>query len=279
MLATTPLDALYVCLPPFAHSGQTERAAERGIHLFLEKPIAADVAQAEAMVGAIERAGVISQVGYHLRFRRAIVRLKELIDGGQAGRPTLFEGRFWCNFGGPSWWADISKSGGQAFEQLIHLYDLALYLLGSPDQASGYLANLLHSADPAYTIEDTSAGLVRFRNGSLATITGSNCAVPNAFFSDFRAVFERATLDYRSTGDWRTHDQATLYRHNGSNVEREEVTEDGDVYADETAAFLATIRGDRPPIAPAREGLNGIRLVSAVLESAQQDGLPIKLEG
>ena len=75
MLATSQLDALYICLPPYAHSGQEEKAAERGIHLFLEKPIAYNITQAESIVAAIEKAGVVSQVGYHMRFRKAVTAM------------------------------------------------------------------------------------------------------------------------------------------------------------------------------------------------------------
>lgn len=69
-------DALYVCLPPFAHSGQVELAAERGIHLFLEKPIALTEERGSSMVRAIEKAGVVSQAGFQFRFRRSVERLR-----------------------------------------------------------------------------------------------------------------------------------------------------------------------------------------------------------
>lgn len=275
MLAQSKLDALYVCLPPHVHSGQEQKAATRGIHLFLEKPIAYNLAQAESIVTAIEKAGVVSHVGYHMRFRKAVTALKKM----QAGKPTLFEGRFWCNFGGPSWWADVSKSHGQVFEQVIHLYDMALYLFGKVDSAAGFTANLCHTADPAYTIEDTSVGMLRFANGALGTITGSNCAIPERFIGAFRAVFENVTLDYRSTGDWRVKDESTLFVHDGKTITgQQDFVEDNDVYLDETRAFLDAIQGgDGPQIAPARDGLEGIRLASAVLESASKNGSPIQL--
>lgn len=80
MLAKTRLDGLYVCIPPHAHNGQVEKAAGRGIHLFLEKPIASDTAGAERQAEAIERAGVVSMVGYHNRFRKSVEIYKGLID-------------------------------------------------------------------------------------------------------------------------------------------------------------------------------------------------------
>lgn len=267
MLDNEQLDALYVCLAPDAHTGQVERAAARGIHLFLEKPIALGVDRAQSMVDAIEAAGVVSQVGYHLRFRKTAQRLDELIGAGLAGRPTLFEGRFWCNMAGSDWWRSSLRSGGQTYEQAIHIYDLALHFMGLPERVWGQLDRLCHQqAD--YAIEDTSLGMIRFADGAMASISASNCAVPDRYIGDWRAVFERVTVEYRSTGDGSVPPEATL-RFDG---QTEHIVEDGDVFAAETAAFVAAVRAGRPSPVPARDGLRGIQLVTAVLSSANRGG-------
>ncbi|MBC8143557.1 MAG: Gfo/Idh/MocA family oxidoreductase [Armatimonadetes bacterium] len=273
------LDALFVCLPPDAPVPFCVRAAEAGVALFLEKPIALDVAGAEAVTSAVESAGVLSQVGYHMRFRQGVRQLKALIDSGDAGRATLFTGRFYTNFAGPVWWANESRSGGQIHEQVIHIYDLALHLFGDAAMATGLVRNLVHP-DPAYSIEDTSLGMVGFKSGAMASVAGSNAAVPGLFTPDFRVVCERATLEYRATGDWRDKDVATLYTHGGvgaTGYEKTEVSETEDPYLLQAARFLAVLRGTATEFAPAREGLNGIRLVAAVKESARLGGVPVPL--
>lgn len=278
LLAEAKLDALYVCLPPFAHAGQVEAAAARGIHLFLEKPIALTVPAAEKMVAAIEKAGVVSQVGYHFRFRRCVERLRQLIATGQAGTPTLFEGRYWCRIPGKGWWPDVTKSGGQVVEQVIHIYDLAMHLFGPVESVTGYAANLAHAGAAGYSIEDTSAGIVRFKNGAVASITGSNCAVPVHFMGDWRAVCDRAMIEYRTTGQfWVKPDESTVFTHDGKKVEREEFTEDADVSGAETDDFLNAIRRSGKTRSPARDGLNSLKLVAAVLQSARQNGAMVKL--
>lgn len=278
MLAQTRLDALYVCIPPHAHCGQVEKAAERGIHLFLEKPIAFDVAGAERQVEAIRRAGVVSQVGYHNRFRESVQMLKNLAEVGQIGAPTLFQGRYWCNMLGADWWRSRDGSRGQVFEQVIHLYDLALHLFGEPESVCAFAGNLVHRHLPDYTIEDTSAATIRFQNGALASIIGSNTAMPGHYLGDFRAVYEKAVLDYRSTGqEWVTPPQATLYDYRAEPLTTREIIETRDPYLAETEAFLAAIRGQAAPLVPVEEGARGVRLVSAVLESAQKDGQPVRL--
>src|SRR5438093_88138 len=82
MFAQVPLDVVYICLPPFAHSDEVERAAERGIHIFIEKPIALDMKTAARMVEATDRAGVKTQVGFMMRFGEAIEQVKALVDSG-----------------------------------------------------------------------------------------------------------------------------------------------------------------------------------------------------
>ena len=279
MLAECPLDALYVCLPPFAHSGQEEKAAAKGIHLFLEKPIALTVARAEAIVNAIEQSGVVSQVGYHLRFCRGVEQLRRKLGDGSAGRATLFEGRYWCNILPPKgWWQRADKSGGQVVEQVIHIYDMAMHLLGEPASATAAAENLCHRQVAGYTIEDTSVGLIRFRNGALASITGSNCALPMHFMGSLRVVCERAVLDYRTTGQsWVTPDESTLFTHDGEKVTAETFKEDADLYGAETDDFLRAIRTGGKTRSPARDGLNSLRLTHAVLESARRGGEQVSL--
>ena len=262
MLAAEKLDALYVALPPFAHAGEVEAAAAKGLHVFLEKPLAISSARAQTMVTAIERAGVVSQVGFHLRFLKSVTALKKAIDEGAAGRPTLFSGRYWTRMDGSDWWRDRGRSGGQALEQIIHMYDLAMFLFGPLAEAQGVAANLTHLNRADYTIEDTSLGVARFRNGALAVVTGSNCAVDMHFFGDFRVVCEHLTLDHVCAGQtWVAPDRATFYRSNG---QVETLVEDGDPYGAETDDFLAAIRGKRPALTPVRQGLEAMRVAEKV---------------
>jgi predicted dehydrogenase len=273
MLAKTKLDALYVCIPPHAHRGQVEKAAGRGIHLFLEKPIAWDTAGAERQAEAIERAGVVSLVGYHHRFRKSVEVFKALIDSGAGGRASIFQGRYWCNMLGSGWWRSSLKSRGQVFEQVIHLYDMACYLMGEPESVCAFSDNLVHRHIEDYSIEDTSASIIRFKNDALASIVGSNTAIPGRYLADFRVVYENAVLDYRSEGqDGAIPPQAVVYEYPGESMTTCEITETRDPHLEETREFLAAVRRQAVSRTPVRDGVLGIRLVSAVLESAKNNG-------
>ena len=267
MLDAEEFDVLYFCLPPFAHNGEVIRAAEKGINVFLEKPIALTSEAAEVIVDAIEKSGVISQVGYQMRFKQSIQKLYAMIADGTAGKPTIFQGRFWCNMGeGPSWWAKKNKSGGQMLEQIIHIYNLVLSLFGDVKSACGAMSNITYKDNPNYEIEDTSAGLITFENGAIATITGSNAFVPMHFFGDFQIGFENVSLEYKSTGQhWVTPDTATLY-YGEDKVET--IIEDDDIHYLEDLDFINAVKNGTEAQIPAREGLKDIKVIEQIMKRA-----------
>jgi predicted dehydrogenase len=269
MLKAADLDVLYVCLPPGAHSGQVEKAARRGIHVFMEKPIAIEPRRAASIVRAIEKAGVVSQVGYMSRFGTAVKKLKKMIDDGAAGRPTLFQARYFCNALHSPWWRHIEQSGGQVLEQVIHTYDAALHLFGDVKSVCGMAENLCHTNVDGYNVEDTSAALLRFANGALGSIVGSNCAVPMEWTSEWRVVCENVTVLFKSPNE------AEFIHTKGSKAKRVEEAKGADIYLEETKNFLAAVRGTQKTMSPAREGLRGVKLTSAVLRSAAQGGKPV----
>lgn len=272
MLNAADLDALYVCIPPGAHGGQVEAAAGAGLHLFLEKPIAIDARRGASMVRAVEKSGVVAAVGYMSRFGHAVEKLKGMIDDGSAGRPTLFAGRFWCNALHGPWWRDKKMCGGQVLEQAIHTYDMALHLLGEPEVVTGFAANLCHTDVENYTVEDTSTSVIRFKSGAMASIQGSNCAVPMEWRNDWQIVCENVCANFKSPNE------AEFIYTSGPKVRRRTVAREKDVMLAEDKNFLAAIAGRSAPRATIQDGLLGVKLTSAVLKSAANDGRAVRFK-
>lgn len=259
MLASEKLDGVVVTLPPYAHSGQVELAAANGLHLLIEKPIALTVERAESQVAACQKAGIVTQVGYHLRFSPIIARLRELIASGEAGRPTLFNAQYFCNNLHGPWWRDVRKSGGQVFEQCIHLYDMALHLFGPVNKAVGELANLTHTHLPDYTVEDTSASLLTFKNGAIGSIVASNCAIPWSWDNTFTAIFANLTVKFFSA----SKAELTFTKNGEPKSELIETTENP--YALLAKDWVDAIRENRKTIAPIEDGLASLKLVAKVV--------------
>jgi predicted dehydrogenase len=272
MLRKSELDTLVVGIPPGAHNGQVEAAAAKGIHLFMEKPIAIDLARGSSMVKAVEKSGVVAHVGYHMRFGVAVERLKRMIESGEAGRPTLLDCRYACNSLHSPWWRDVTMCGGQVVEQAIHLYDLALHLLGKPTAVTGFAANLVHGDVPGYTVEDTSTAAIRFETGALASITATNCAVPGQWVASTTVVCERLTAHLTD------QNHATFVYTSEDPVRSTRIASNRDVYAREINAFIGAIRGKAVQCATIQEGLLGLQMVRGVVSSSEAGGKPIPLQ-
>lgn len=262
MIAASGIDALYICIPPFAHNGQFEAAAAKGIHIFIEKPIALDTRRGESMAHAAKAAGIKTHVGYHMRYGGAVQKLKAMIADSTAGLPTLFDAKYECNSLHAPWWRDVEKSGGQLFEQIIHLYDMAMYLLGTPARVTGYTANLCHRDVPGYTAEDTSVSAAGFTSGAVASISASNCAVPSRWRYEFNVVCKNVSVFFKN------ENEADFVYTAGGKADTETFRADQNAYFEETKAFIRAINGEQAPLASIDEGLASLRYVELVVKSA-----------
>lgn len=167
MFARERLDAVYVCLPPDAHVDQELLAAERGIHLFVEKPLALDLAKAEAIDRAIRASGVVSAVGYHWRHFSQTRILRERLAEERVG---MLLGSFLNLLPGGAWWRVKARSGGQIVEQAVHLFDTARFLLGEVEQVWASYALRGNGDEPGFDQEDVYTVNLRFASGVVGTV-------------------------------------------------------------------------------------------------------------
>jgi predicted dehydrogenase len=92
VLADGSVDAVALATPVPTHAALARRVLEAGKHCFVEKPLARSAADAEGVVAAAERAGRTLMVGHLLEFHPGVIKLKELIDGGELGRVLYIYG-------------------------------------------------------------------------------------------------------------------------------------------------------------------------------------------
>ncbi len=168
-LLAAEVDAVYVCVPPFAHGPAEVRLAEAGVALFVEKPLAADRPTAEWVDERITACGVLTRVGHHWRCAEPIQRARELLTGR---RIRLVSG-WWLDKVPPvPWWADRSRSGGPLVEQAVHVLDLARVLVGEVTEVHAAAAGHLPGGSEAAT-----AALMCFTGGAVGTLT-TTCVLP-----------------------------------------------------------------------------------------------------
>ena len=168
-------------------------AAKAGKMVMCEKPLGRNAAEAQAMVDAVESAGVANSVWYNYRRVPAVVMLKQLLDEGRFGRIFHYRAKFLQDWtisedlpqGGEGLWRlDVKVAGsGVTGALLAHCIDTAMWLNGGITEVSAMTEtfvkqrkhNLTGKVEPV-GIDDASAFLCRFKNGSLATFESTRYA-------------------------------------------------------------------------------------------------------
>jgi predicted dehydrogenase len=172
LLADAEVDAVYVATPPHLHREQTVRAAAAGKHVLVEKPMALDAAECDAMIAACRAAGVRLHVAYYRRFWPKFRAVKGLLDAGQVGEvvgarlqmcaPPVRVG----SAAAVPWRLRPEISGGGLFVDVgSHRIDLLRFLLGDVAAVAGHAAN--HGR--VSNAEDNVVFALRFVSGALAT--------------------------------------------------------------------------------------------------------------
>jgi myo-inositol 2-dehydrogenase/D-chiro-inositol 1-dehydrogenase len=166
LLDTEELDAVWLCVPPFAHGPLEAAAVARGLPFFVEKPLALDLSTAEAVAAEVARTGLRTAVGYHWRHLGVVRRAAETVPAREA---QLVTGSWLDRTPAAPWWVQRSGSGGQVLEQTTHVFDLARLLAGEVD--------LVEAAErPAGVDGDVgtaAVALLRFASGAVGSISST----------------------------------------------------------------------------------------------------------
>ena len=187
LLADDAIDAVLVSTHHDTHVTFGVAAAQAGKHILMEKPMSMTVPQCDAVVAAVEKAGVRLMTGFKLRFAPLTQEAKRL-----APEPFLLVGQMMCNRWPDTLWAvDPVKGGGNILSQGCHTFDLICYLAGSePVEVFAVGGNYTHE-DKTYP--DNMAGLIRFANGAAASVVQGDAADSTAVSKFFFEVFNNGT--------------------------------------------------------------------------------------
>ena len=166
-------DAVWICTPTSSHRALVERAAEAGLAVYCEKPLATSIDDVLAMAGCVETAGVPHQVGLVLRAAEPFATLQRLAtDGATVGRPMAVvfrDDQYFPNQGqyGSEWRADVTVAGGGALiEHSIHDLDVLAWVLGPVRTVTCRTANFAgHDG-----IEDVAAVTAEHASGATSSL-------------------------------------------------------------------------------------------------------------
>jgi len=182
MLERASLDAVVIASPSGMHAEQGVRAAEAGVHVITEKPIATTMGGAESLVAACASKGVQLAVVHQYRFFAPLVMLKHVIDSGALGKVIYLNvSLYWRR--SPTYYAENGgwrgtwkwDGGGALMNQGIHAVDLARWLVGPIETVTALTTNVLHSIEG----EDTACVALAFARGGLGMLQVTTCAAEN----------------------------------------------------------------------------------------------------
>jgi predicted dehydrogenase len=182
MFRDAGVEAITVCTPHPLHVEAVEAAASVGVHVLVEKPMAASVADCDRMLAAARavKLAVISQ----RRWYEPVLRMKAAIDAGKIGRPVLgtvvmLSWRDEAYYRSDSWRGKWSTEGGGVLvNQAPHQLDILQWLMGEIEEVRSFWGNLNH---PYIEVEDTAVAAIRFRGGGLGSIVASVSQKPGIY--------------------------------------------------------------------------------------------------
>ena len=278
MLAAEDLDAVSICAPTAVHHPATLAAAAAGVHVLCEKPIALDLAQADEMIAACRRAGVVLMVNHQLRSHAAGDLARRMLAAGDLGTLTHVRLRQAHDWAGarevrPSFATRALAGGGTLLDNGCHLMDLARYLGGNVAEVFARVAHRKFDVE----VEDTGHVSLAFDSGLIGTIEVAWTATG----------WEEGWWLYGSEGSFeftnRTGVPVVRHAHRsspGTTWGDTDVSEHrfagASAHARHVLAFLAAVRGEREVACSGEDGREAVRLVLASYASAES-GRPVSV--
>ena len=183
-----------ICLPTTLHYDWTLAALAAGKHVFLEKPIALDLRQADRMVAEAHKRCLRLMVAHVLRYFPEFRLIKTLMEGGEHGRVLAADFKRVISM--PAWWdpKDLARTGGPAIDLHIHDADFVQFLFGMPAAVTS--AGVIRKGGVVEHI-DTH---YHFEDGPQVTASGGWLSQQGCPFEHgYDVFFEKAALKYNSS--------------------------------------------------------------------------------
>jgi len=272
------VDALIVSTPNYLHAPETIAALEAGVHVMVEKPMAMNAAEAEAMMAASRESGALLMVAHCWRFDPEVLWLKEQYERGRLGRIIRTKGYgVHVNWGPGGWFTQKKFAGGGALADMgIHALDTARFLLSDPQPVSVYARMGTHYTD--FDVDDTGVIIVNWDNDAVSYLE-------SGWWQPHMDGPEAATQLYGTAGFGQIFPTWLLLRRPGQGeIEKVDpgfppVREPHcpqSMYDTQMAYFLDCVRLGRVPNPGGAEGLLNMRVVDAAYQSAES-GEVVKL--
>ena len=208
LLERDDLDAVYLSLPVFVHGQPELDVIARGLPFFVEKPVAITMEIAREIEAAVTKAGLITCVGYQLRYLGSTRITQQLLRGKTI---NMVVGKYWCStgHGDPNaWLRQMGKSGGQLVEQATHTIDMMRYMGGEVETVYAMQANRhLKKTD----CPDVNSVALQFASGAVGSLTATwaytgdwaNANVLDVLYEGELLNWNPSRVSVQADGSWR----------------------------------------------------------------------------
>jgi len=282
MIEKESLDGVIVSVPNELHEPMGSACADKGLHIFMEKPIAPTVEAAEKLIAAVRRNNVQLLIGHHRRFNPMIVATRKMIRGGELGEMVGIS-VLWCMYKPSEYYAAgpwrKQKGGGPILINTIHEIDNLRYIYGEIERVYAEVSNKTRK----FEVEDTVSISLRFADGTLGSILMSDAA-PSLWA--YESTMGENPLFHPTTGDiyhflgtkasltfpgmckvYYTDPSKVGWQHPLTSEKLD--IKSHDPYPDQLKHFCRVVKGEELPRTSGEDALQTLIVTKAVLESGE----------
>lgn len=278
LVGTVDFDAVSVCLPPFGHAGATVDLLRAGKHVLVEKPMATSLRECDDMLAAAETTGCQLSVVAQNRFKTPMMKLKQVLESGLAGRilhaqvdSYWWRGEKYYDL----WWRGTwsKEGGGCTMNHAVHHLDLFQWMMGMPARLQAVTANLCHQNSE---VEDFSTAILVYPDGAVGQATASLVHHGEEQQLAFQCEHAKVAVPWQVKAA-RQRDNGFPEDHAGLVAEIQKFYDQLPALAAEghdgqIANFLAAIQGRESLLVTGRQGRQTLELITAIYQSAHLGG-------
>lgn len=278
-----------ILTPHHLHCTMTEEAARAGKHVSVQKPMALNLQEADRMIEAAARGGVMLRIYENFVYYPPYVRAKELIEAGEIGEPLTFNLRVRCGTGQGQWdvpleawaWRINPEMGGGCplmFDHNYHNYSLALYLLGPVGQVAAWMDRSELVPGSGIFVSTPSTVMWKYRKGGMYGVMdvalGPELQIDTRYYADESRLEITGTRGIifvnRCTGRLQNRPALELYR-DGVTTAYEHIPCEWDCsFAAATEDLILSLERGVQPKLSGTEGRAALELTLAAIESAEK---------
>jgi glucose-fructose oxidoreductase len=254
------LDAVYVATPNTEHAEWVIRAAEAGLHVLCEKPLAASVRDCERMIDACERNDVLLMTAYRLHFERCNLEVADIVRRKRIGEARYFDSQFSMQVKADNIRTDAELGGGPEWDIGIYCQNAARYVFqAEPEQV---WATATNSGDLRFKeIPETVHVLLKFPGERIANFI---CSFGAADRSRYEIVGTKGSIVVDPAYEYA---EGLGYELTIGEKKKKKKFAKSDQFAPELVYFARCMRSGRTPEPSGKEGLIDVAIIEAIHES------------